>query len=80
MGLLFWMLGFAYLLAVIPAWLTAGMDLALSAKPYYLRFVATMAVAAIMAELVAFPRSARGSPHHWPYRRNSSRGVLVALE
>jgi hypothetical protein len=31
MGLLFWMLGYAYLIAVIPAWLTAGADWALSA-------------------------------------------------
>jgi hypothetical protein len=44
-GLLFWVLGFAYLFAVIPAWSTAGMDLALSAKPFYLRLVATMALA-----------------------------------
>ena len=32
-GLLFWMSGYAYLFAVIPAWLTAGVDWALSAKP-----------------------------------------------
>ena len=60
MGLLFWMLGYAYLLAVIPAWLTAGVDWALSAKPFYLRLVATMAVAAIMAELIAHSLGQRG--------------------
>jgi hypothetical protein len=60
MGLLFWMLGFAYLLAVIPAWLTAGVDWALSAKPLYLRLVATMIVAAIMAELTARNLGQRG--------------------
>jgi hypothetical protein len=53
MGFLLWMSGFAYLFAVIPAWLTAGMDWALSAKPFYLRLVSTMGVAAIMAELTA---------------------------
>jgi hypothetical protein len=60
MGLLFWMLGFAYLLAVIPAWLTAGVDWALSTKPLYLRLVATMIVAALMAELTARSLGQRG--------------------
>ena len=59
-GLLVWMLGFAYLLAVIPAGLTAGVDWSLSAKPLYLRLVATMAVAAIMAELIAHYLGQRG--------------------
>ena len=59
-GLLVWMSGFAYLFAVIPAGLTAGVDWALSAKPFYLRLVATMAVAAIMAELVAQSLGQRG--------------------
>ena len=59
-GLLVWMSGFAYLFAVIPAGLTAGVDWALSAKPFYLRLVATMAVAAIMAELIAHNIGQRG--------------------
>jgi hypothetical protein len=54
------MLGYAYLIAVIPAWLTAGVDWALSAKPFYLRLVATMAVAAISAELTARYLGQRG--------------------
>lgn len=52
-GLWFWMLGYAYLIVGIPAWLTAAVDWALSATPFYLRLVATMAVAAVMAELAA---------------------------
>jgi hypothetical protein len=59
-GLLVWMLGFAYLFAVVPAWVTAGLDRSLSAKPFYLRLVATMAVAAIMAELIARYLGQRG--------------------
>jgi len=53
MGLLFFMLGYAYPIAVIPAWLTAGVDGVLSAKPFYLRLVATMVAAAILAELTS---------------------------
>ena len=52
-GFLTWLMGIAYALAVIPAWLTAGVDWALSGKPLYLRLLATMLVAAIAAELVA---------------------------
>jgi hypothetical protein len=52
-GMLIWMLGWAYMVAVVPAWLTAGVDWVLSARPLYLRLVATMAVAAIMAVLSA---------------------------
>jgi hypothetical protein len=59
-GLLFWMLGYAYTFAVIPAMLTAGVDWSLSAKPLYLRLVATMAVAAMMAELIAHYLGQRG--------------------
>ncbi len=52
-GFVMGLMGIAYLLAIIPAWLTAGVDWALSGKPLYLRLVATMPVAAILAELVA---------------------------
>ena len=52
-GMLIWMLGWAYMVAVVPAWLTAGVDWALSARPLYFRLVATMGVAAIMAVLSA---------------------------
>jgi hypothetical protein len=52
-GLLFFMLGYAYPIAVIPAWLTAGVDGVLSAQPFYLRLVATMVAAAVLAELTA---------------------------
>jgi len=52
-GLLLWMLAWAYTVAVVPAWLTAGVDWALSAMPLYLRLVATMGVAAILAVLSA---------------------------
>jgi len=52
-GLLLFLLGYTYLFTLIPAWLTAGMDWALSAKPLYLRLVATMPVAAVMGVLVA---------------------------
>jgi hypothetical protein len=54
MGLFFfWISGFAYPLAVVPGWLTAAVDWALSEKPLYLRLAATMIVAAIMAVLIA---------------------------
>jgi hypothetical protein len=59
-GFLLLLLGYAYAFAVIPAWLTAGVDWALSAKPLYLRLVATMPVAAIMAELIAHDLGQRG--------------------
>lgn len=52
-GLLIWMLAWAYMVAVVPAWLTAAVDWALSARPLYLRLVATMGVAAVMAVLSA---------------------------
>jgi hypothetical protein len=54
MGLLFSMLGDAYLAALIPAWLSAAMDWALSVKPRYLRLLGTAATGAlaVMAELV----------------------------
>lgn len=59
-GFLVWLLGIAYLLALIPAWLTAAVDGALSRQPLYVRLIATMAVAAILAEL--FGRY-MGQPH-----------------
>ena len=52
-GMLLWMLGWAYTVAVVPAWLTAGMDWALSARPLHLRLAATMGVAATLAVLSA---------------------------
>jgi len=52
-GFLIWLMGYAYVLALIPAWLTAGVDWALSRRPLYVRLIATMPVAAILAELVA---------------------------
>ena len=53
-GFLSALLATAYVLAIIPAWLTAGVDWALSGKPLYVRLIATMAVAATLAELVAW--------------------------
>ena len=52
-GFLTWLMGYAYVLAIVPAWLTAGVDWALSRQPLYVRLIATMPVAAILAELVA---------------------------
>ena len=48
---MFTLFGLAYMFAIVPAWLAAGTDWALSAKPFY--SVATMAVAAATAHLVA---------------------------
>ncbi|HXO73274.1 MAG TPA: hypothetical protein VN838_30325 [Bradyrhizobium sp.] len=59
-GFIWWLLGIAYILAIIPAWLTAGVDGLLSRQPIYLRLIATMAVAAVLAELVALYM---GQPH-----------------
>ena len=39
--------------AIIPAWFTAGMDWALSAKPSYLRIVGTAVTGALITDLVA---------------------------
>ena len=36
-----WAVGVAYMVAIIPAWLMAGVDWALSAKPTYLRIGGT---------------------------------------
>jgi hypothetical protein len=52
-GFVFWLLGCAYMFAAIPAWLTAGVDWAFSARPFNLRLIATMSVAVLMAELIA---------------------------
>jgi hypothetical protein len=54
------LLQIAYVLALIPAWLTAAVDAALSGKPLYLRIVLTMPVAAILATIVA---RCLGQPH-----------------
>ena len=61
MGLFFiWISGFAYLWAIVPGLLTAGVDWALSEKPLYLRLVATMVVAGFMAVLMARQFGQRG--------------------
>ena len=61
MGLFFlWISGFAYLWAVVPGLLTAGVDWALSERPLYLRLVATMIAAGIMAVLIARNMGQRG--------------------
>src|SRR5262245_7953422 len=44
----------AYPIAIIPAWLMAGMDWKLSAKPTYLRIVGTTLAGALMTASVAF--------------------------
>lgn len=53
LAFLLWMLGYAYLIAVVPAWVTAAVDWTLSATPFYLRLVVTAVVAATLALLVA---------------------------
>jgi hypothetical protein len=45
--------GIAYGLAIIPAWLTAGVDWALSAKATYLRIVGTAVTGAVITDSVA---------------------------
>ncbi len=54
-GELHWMLGIAYLVGLIPAWLSATTDWALSAKPIYYRVLGTAVVgaAAVMAAITA---------------------------
>lgn len=54
MSLLLSMLGDAYLAALIPAWLAAGADWALSEEPIHLRLLGTAVTgaAAVMAELI----------------------------
>jgi hypothetical protein len=44
----------AYPIAIIPAWLMAGMDWKLSAKPTYLRIVGTTLAGALITGSVAF--------------------------
>jgi hypothetical protein len=53
-GFLTWLVGLAYVLAIVPAWLTAGVDWALSGKSRYIRLLATVALSAILAEIVAW--------------------------
>jgi hypothetical protein len=50
----------AYVIVLIPAWLTAAVDWAFSARHFYIRVVATMAVAAILTELTARYMGLRG--------------------
>jgi hypothetical protein len=45
--------GIAYMVAIIPAWLTAGVDWTLSAKPAYLRVVGTVVAGAVITDSVA---------------------------
>jgi hypothetical protein len=45
--------GIAYMLAIIPAWLTAAVDWTLSAKPAYLRVVGTAVAGAVITDSVA---------------------------
>jgi hypothetical protein len=45
--------GVAYTLGVIPAWLTAAVDWALSAKSTYLRIVGTAVAGAVITDSVA---------------------------
>jgi hypothetical protein len=54
-GELLWMLGIAYMVGLIPAWLSAGVDWALSAKPIYFRVLGTAVTgaAAVMAMISA---------------------------
>jgi CHASE2 domain-containing sensor protein len=52
-NLLDW-LGTAYMVAIIPAWLTAGVDWTLSARPTYLRVLGTAVAGAVMSGSVAF--------------------------
>lgn len=60
-GLFFlWISGFAYVVAVVPGLLTAGVDWALSERPLYLRVVATTIVAGVMAVLMARNAGQRG--------------------
>jgi hypothetical protein len=51
-NLLNW-LGYAYLLAIIPAWLTVAVDWKLSAKPTLLRMMGTTFAGAVMTGSVA---------------------------
>jgi hypothetical protein len=44
----------AYTVAVIPAWLMAGVDWTLSAKPTYLRIVGTAVAAGLIGDFIAF--------------------------
>ena len=60
MGLLFGLLELAYLFTIVPAWVTAGANWLLSSRPFYLRFVATIVVAAIVAVLTARYLGERG--------------------
>jgi hypothetical protein len=48
-----WVVGPAYMVAIIPAWLTAGVDWTLSAKPTYLRIVGTAVAGAVITDSVA---------------------------
>ena len=47
----FTLLGLAYMFAIVPAWIAAGVDQLLSARQFHV--VATMAVAAVMIHLLA---------------------------
>ncbi len=48
------LVGLAYMFALVPALVVAGADWTLSAKPFYLRLIPTMAVAAVLAHAIAW--------------------------
>jgi hypothetical protein len=52
-GTIFITLAYVYLLALVPASLTAAVDWSLSGRPVYLRMAVTVIFATILAELIA---------------------------
>lgn len=76
---------YAYPAAIIPAWLTAGMNWKLSEKPTYLRIVGTTFAGAVITGSIAFflvgwVQGILSSPHGYACWCNSSRSVFVAVE
>ena len=82
-GLIFFMLGYAYLIAAIPAWLTGGGGLGAFRKAVLSPTCRDDSCSRHLGRADrALPRPGhpRRGPGHWVGRRNSSRNVLVAVE
>ena len=67
----------AYVAAIIPAWFTAGMDWALSAKPTYLRIAGTAVAGAVITASVALFMWGV-FPGYWPVLMAGLVGALPA--
>jgi uncharacterized membrane protein YcfT len=72
-----WGVPLSYCVATIPAWLTAGVDSKLSAKPAYLRILGTTVAGAVITESIALFMWGF-FPDYWPVLMAGLVGAIPA--